>query len=629
MKNPHIEQASIRYRVPDWGDGYFTINDQGHVVVRPRRDGGPEIDLYKVACEQSRHHLSLPVLVRFTDILHDRVDRLHRSFAMAARQHGYKGGYTSLYPIKVNQQHSIVEEFVNYGQARVGLEAGSKPELLAVLGISRDDGVIVCNGYKDREYVRLALYGQMMGHRVFIVIEKFAELQLVLHEARQLGIRPCLGLRVRLASIGAGNWQNSGGDKSKFGLSVSQILDVVAELGRSGQLDCLQLLHFHLGSQLVDIKDIKRGIHECARFYANLYEEGVKIEYVDVGGGLGIDYEGSGSRNPCSMNYSIEAYADNIISTLANLCEKSNIPHPHVFTESGRAMTAHHAILITNVIDVEKVPDGEPQLPASDSHESVQALWQKYAALAESDSDESVRMYKSAVALMTEIQQQFNQGKLSLQQRARAEEIHFAICHRVQRSLLNNSQADNDILHEISIKLTDKYFCNFSLFQSVPDIWGIEQIFPVMPLHRLDEEADRDAMLEDITCDSDGRIDTFVSDHGLDVSLRLHEPRSGEDYLLGIFLVGAYQEILGDMHNLFGDTDSLQVSLDEEGGYRFYNVTQGDSVDSVLRYVHFNPEVLLENYRHKILVSGMDKTMQETCLHAFENGLHGYTYLEK
>ncbi len=625
-----IEQARQTYNVAHWSEGYFDINAAGQVLAKPRPQQASSINLSSLVEDIKGLHLNLPVLVRFIDILHDRVDTLCNSFAEAMGQDGYRGGYTAIYPIKVNQQHSVVREIVEYGAARVGLEAGSKPELMAVLGAARPGSMIVCNGYKDREYVRLALIGQQLGYQVFIVIEKQSELNLVLTQATDLGIKPCLGVRMRLASIGAGKWQNTGGEKSKFGLSAAQVLWVIARLRETGMLDALRMLHFHLGSQLVNIRDIQRGMQECAQFYAGLRNMGVAIDTVDVGGGLGIDYEGTHSRNPCSINYSMQSYAENIVRALLDICKEKGLPHPHILSESGRALTAHHAVLITNIIDTEQVPDtfGLTE-PTEVSPQVLHDLWDAYRRLIESsNSNTAVEVWHDTIHWMQEAQNLFNQGLLALKQRAELEAVYFAICRKVQVLLMNSQRLHHEILERVNDKLADKYFVNFSLFQSIPDVWAIDQIFPVMPLQRLNEQPMRRVVLEDITCDSDGRIDDYVDSEGLETSLPLHSIKPDEEYLLGIFLVGAYQEILGDMHNLFGDTDSINVELRQNGSYQYSQPLQGDTVDNVLRYVHFNPDDLLEQYRARLDVAELNETQRQLYWDELNAGLHGYTYLE-
>ncbi len=630
MTDWSIDKARQTYNVAHWSEGYFDVNSAGQLEVSPRPQQGHRINLTDLVAELKDLHMSLPVLVRFTDILHDRVDTLCNSFTEAMQEIDYKGGYTAIYPIKVNQQYSVVQEIIGHGRDRVGLEAGSKPELMAVLGVARPGSPIVCNGYKDREYVRLALIGQQLGHRVFIVIEKRSELDLVLQQAAELGVMPRLGLRMRLASIGAGKWQNTGGEKSKFGLSASQVLWVVERLREAGMLDALCMLHFHLGSQLVNIRDIQRGMQECARFYAELHALGVAIDTVDVGGGLGIDYEGTRSRNPCSINYSVQGYATNIVRALLDICVAHDLPHPHILSESGRALTAHHAILITNIIDTEQVPESlQINQPEAESPRVLHDLWDGYEQLLEASSSyAAIEVWHDTMHWLQEAQNLFSHGMLTLAQRAEAEAIYFAICRKVQVLLMQSQRLHHEVLERVNEKLADKYFVNFSLFQSIPDVWAIDQIFPVMPLQRLDEAPLRRAVLEDITCDSDGRIDDYVDSEGIETSLPVHAVRPDEEYLLGIFLVGAYQEILGDMHNLFGDTDSINVTLKDDGSYQYSQPLQGDTVDAVLRYVHFNPDDLLEQYRAKLEQAELDAKQQQQYWEELGAGLHGYTYLE-
>jgi len=623
-----IDSALDAYNLAHWGGGYFDINAAGHLTARPDRDPARAgIDLYQLAGELRQSGLKLPVLVRFTDILRDRVDTLCAAFAAAMRNEDYRGRYTAVYPIKVNQQRSVVEQILGHGSERVGLEAGSKPELLAVLALSKPDGVVICNGYKDREYIRLALIGRALGHRVYIVIEKLSELELVLREAEQLGIAPLLGLRVRLASIGAGKWQNTGGDKSKFGLSASQALTVVERLRAADQLAALQLLHFHLGSQIANVRDIQRGLHECARYYVELRRLGAELRVVDVGGGLGVDYEGTRSRSFCSMNYSVQEYANNVVHVLAETCTTHGQPQPDIITESGRAMTAHHAVLITNIIDIDRHPE-EHAVAAPDAQQPaiLHDLWQSLQNL---DGRSALESYHDAAHWLAEAHSMYLHAVLSLEQRAHAEQIYFAICRRVQGLLRPSSRAQREVLDELNEKLADKYFLNFSLFQSMPDVWAIDQIFPIVPLHRLDERPTQRAVIQDMTCDSDGRIDHYVDKEGVETTLPLHAVRAGETYLLGIFLIGAYQEILGDMHNLFGDTDAVNLSLNADGGYHLSQSQQGDTVESVLRYVHFDAAELLTAYRHKIDAAPLDSAQRSAYLDELEEGLSGYTYLEE
>ena len=620
-----LDKARDLYAIDNWSGGYFTVNAAGHVGMRAHRDGEAKVDLQHLADELREQGLRLPVLVRFQDILHDRVDTLCSAFGEAMAEIDYQGGYTAVYPIKVNQQRSVVEQVLAHGDRRVGLEAGSKPELLAVLALARPGGVIVCNGYKDREYLRLALLGRLLGQRIYIVIEKPSELELVIEEARELGVRPLLGMRVRLASIGAGKWQNTGGEKAKFGLSASQALKLIQRLEQESMLDCMGLLHFHMGSQIANLRDIQRGMREAGRFYQELRRLGADIHVVDAGGGLGIDYEGTRSRHYCSMNYSVQEYARNIVRTLHETCLEHDLPHPEIFTESGRAMTAHHAVLVTNVTDVERLGAGEPAPPGSDDEPLIlQDLWALYE---NRDGVSPTEVYHDAAHWLVEAQTMYAHGVFTLEQRARAEELYFAICRRLLESMEGQSRVQREIREELNEKRADKYFCNFSVFQSIPDVWAIEQIFPIMPLSRLDEAPGRRAVLQDLTCDSDGRIDRYVEADGIEPTLRLHAIGPEEDYLIGIFLVGAYQEILGDLHNLFGDTDSINVALTDDG-YRLVEPEYGDTVDELLRYVHFDTGALLEALKHKVDALEIDIATRDALVEELRAGLDGYTYLE-
>ena len=622
------ELARRTYNIKHWGGEYFHINDQGHLAVRPAGANATEIDLFTLAQELREEGLTWPVLVRFTDILRHRVDTLCQAFDAATIAADYDGKYTAIYPIKVNQQHSIVEEFHRHGAGRVGLEAGSKPELMAVLGIAAVGTKVVCNGYKDREYIRLALAGLKLGIRVYIVVEKPSELELVIQEAEQMQVSPLIGMRVKLASIGAGKWQNTGGEKSKFGVTASQLIQAVERLREINKLSSLQMLHFHLGSQLANLQDIKNGMQEAARYFAELCRLGVGIKVVDVGGGLGVDYEGTRSRSYCSMNYSVQEYAQTVVQTIHKTCQQQNLPQPDIFTESGRAMTAHHAMLITNVIDTSQAGD-ELNIKIADRSQIVlHDLWQSYETLKHGKSVSLVETYHDIVNTLSGAQREYAQGKLTLEQRAQAEELYYAACFAIQRQLDNSKKAHREIADSLNEKLACKYFCNFSLFQSLPDIWAIDQIFPIVPLQRLQEEPTARAVLEDITCDSDGRIDYYVDSEGLEGSLPVHRINKGETYLLGIFLVGAYQEILGDMHNLFGDTDSAHIELNVGGGYSIKEKKQGTTVDEVLRYVNFDPVDLLQRYRAKIDATSLTSRVKEQIFADLEAGLHGYTYLE-
>jgi len=601
------EQSAQTYAIENWGDGYFSINAGGHVCVRPSSDKDIELDLYEIAQSLNDKKLSLPVLVRFTDILKDRVKRLSCAFQKACANNDYQGKYTPVYPIKVNQQRQVVEGIL--ASDNVGLEAGSKPELLAIMALS-NQGVVVCNGYKDRAYIRLALIGLKMGLNLYLVIEKPLELELIIEEAARLNIKPQLGLRVRLSSISAGKWQNSGGEKSKFGLHAYEVLQLIERLKQSDLLDSLKLMHFHMGSQIANIHDIKIALKEAGQFYVELCRLGAQIKVVDAGGGLGVDYDGSRSRRESSINYSLDEYAQNIVRSFAELCAEKQMPQPDIFTESGRAFTAHHAVLITNVTDIESVYTNEAEL------------------LALPGVRHPVEHYHDAHFALSEARARFTQDKLSIIDLAKAENDYALICQQIKDQLNPNTQSEATILHELNEKLADKVFCNFSLFQSMPDIWGIDQIFPIMPIHRLDEQPTRSAVIQDLTCDSDGRIDQYIDGQNIEKTLPVHELDKNQPYLIGFFMVGAYQEILGDMHNLFGDTHAINIKLDDNG-YHFYDLQEGEHVSDLLDYVHISTEELKTAYREKLAKSNLSEQQRQDYEQELIAGLTSYTYLEK
>jgi len=625
MSSDRPQDARTVYNVAHWSGGYFDVSDAGRLVARPtRRTGGPEADVYQLARDAQASGLKLPLLIRFLDVLRDRVDHLSRAFAAAMERDGYTGRYTAVYPIKVNQQRRVVEEIVQAAPGRVGLEAGSKPELMAVLAMVPDGGTIICNGYKDRAYIRLALLARRLGLDCWIVMEKLSELELVLQESARLGVAPRLGMRIRLASIGEGKWQNTGGEKSKFGLTASQALAVVERLRGAGALASLGLLHFHMGSQIPNIGDIRRGLREATRYYAELHRLGAPIECVDVGGGLGVDYEGTRSRSFCSMNYSLEEYAQSVVHTLWEGCAEAELPHPDLITECGRAMTAHHAVLVTNVIDVDGVPDGaEPEQPTDGAPLVLHDLW---AALHPDTGRSPLEAYHDASHYLGEAQTMYTHGLLSLEQRAAAERLYHAACRAVRKRLDPTVRSHRAALDDLNERLADKMFGNFSLFQSLPDIWAIDQIFPILPLHRLNEPATARNVIQDLTCDSDGAIHLYVEREGIESTLPLPPYRRGEPYLLGIFMVGAYQEILGDMHNLFGDTDSVNVAADGEG-FVLSGAARGDTVATVLEYVHFSRDELLTAYDRRVARAPLDEEQRRACLTELQAGLDAYTYL--
>lgn len=615
--------ARHTYAVPHWSDGYVDVSDAGEIVMRPRGAAGPALSLPQIVTQARAEGLRLPLLVRFPDILADRLAKMQAAFAKAIGDWQYAGGYTAIYPIKVNQQHSVVSELVHAGSEGFGLEAGSKPELMAVLAMARPGSIVICNGYKDRQYIRLALIGRKLGLRVHIVIEKLSELDHVFAEAKALGVEPLLGVRVRLASIGAGKWQNTGGDKGKFGLSPSQVLTLVERLDAAGLKHTLKLQHFHMGSQISNVRDIANGMREATRYFVELSRMGVPLEIVDVGGGLGVDYEGSRSRSHNSINYSIEQYAATIVQSLAEAVVAEGLSAPHILTEAGRAMTAHHAVLVVDVSEVESVPAGAIEPARTDEPAVLRHLREVHAEL---DVRPPLELYHEAQHHLAEGQTLYALGQLALADRARLDELYYAIANAVRTRLLPAERAHRQALDELDEKLVDKYFVNFSVFESVPDIWAIEQIFPITPIARLNEEPTRRGVIVDLTCDSDGRIDHYVDAEGVDVSLPLHPLKPGESYCLGLFMVGAYQETLGDIHNLFGDTDAVNVRAEGEG-FAFAHKRRGDTTDLMLDYVGYSLEDLRSRYRERIAAAGVTGAAGESLYADLDAGLTAYTYL--
>ncbi len=623
-----IDSARTLYNVEGWGIGYFDINDKGHVVVRPDADNpARELDLYELANDLEAQGVGLPLLLRFSDILCSRIESLTERFARAIREYEYTGEYTTVYPIKVNQQRHVVEEIVEFGKASgVGLECGSKPELQAVLALAEHtDHLIVCNGYKDEEFMRLALMGQKLGHKVFIVLEQLSEVDVLLQVADELGVTPTAGVRIKLHSEGSGRWAKSGGEKSKFGLSTAQLVKLVDRLREQGRLDVLKLIHFHLGSQITDIRYIKAGLQEISRFYAELRAMGVDVSHVDVGGGLGVDYDGSGSTSQASVNYSLQEYANDVVYTLAESCRELDLPMPHIISESGRALTAHHALLLLSVIDVESQADNVMPAVEEEDHTFLHEMGEDFKAV----NKRRVReVYHDATYGKERAQELFNTGVLTLRERAKAEQIYIATIIAVARLAELDREEYADIIEELDAILTDRYFCNFSLFQSLPDSWAIDQLFPIMPIHRLLEEPTRRGTLQDVTCDSDGKIESFIGGRTAKPSLPLHAFTDGDPYILGIFLTGAYQEILGDLHNLFGDTNAVHIRL-SENGYEVAELVHGDTVTEVLAYVQYRASDLLATFRRKVAAAtGITRQEANTFIADYVAGLEGYTYLE-
>jgi arginine decarboxylase len=628
-----IDSARTLYNVEGWGAGFFAINERGHVVVRPDKgDETRELDLFELTNDLEEQGVGLPLLLRFSDILRSRIEALSVRFDQAREEFGYTGGYTTVYPIKVNQQRHVVEEIVEFGKSHgVGLECGSKPELQAVLALSEStDHLIVCNGYKDDEFMRLALMGQKLGHQMFIVLEQLSEIDVLLRAADDLGVQPTAGVRIKLSSTGFGRWAQSGGEKSKFGLNSAQLVKLVDKLRALDRLDVLKLIHFHLGSQITDIRYIRSGLQEVARFYAELRGLGVDITHVDVGGGLGVDYDGTNSTSNASVNYSLQEYANDVVYTIADECRERELPMPHLISESGRALTAHHALLLVKVIDVES--HAEPPLPelGEDDHTLLHEMVEDYRTVCRKNvSMRRIReVFHDATFDKDRAHQLFNSGVLSLRGRAMADQIFTATINAIARIAERDRQKFADIIMDLDATLVDRYFCNFSLFQSLPDSWAIDQLFPIMPVHRLDEEPLRRGTLQDVTCDSDGKIDRFVGDKNGRPSLELHDLHEGEPYVLGIFLTGAYQEILGDLHNLFGDTNAVHIRL-TPNGYAVTDLVHGDTVTEVLNYVQFRASDLLATFRKKV---GAARTLSRQDANMFiaeyVAGLEGYTYLE-
>ncbi|WP_017444521.1 biosynthetic arginine decarboxylase [Gayadomonas joobiniege] len=625
MSVKNTEHAKQIYNINNWSDGYFDINQHGEVVAQPKGQPAQQVPFTQIIQSLQEAGLRLPVLLRFTDILSDRVVNLHNAFEHAIKQHHYQGCYTPVYPIKVNQQHSVVEQLLT-SPVELGLEAGSKAELLAILGSSTKKLTIVCNGYKDLEFLQLAIAGQQMGHQVHVVIEKVSELKLLLAASEQMQACPIIGIRIRLNSTGRGRWQNSGGEKGKFGLTAEQLLQAIELIKKADKLAYFNMVHFHIGSQIANIRDIQIAIRECARYYAELRLMQVPINLVDVGGGLGVDYEGSGSRSHCSTNYDMHEYARNIVAGLNEVCQQYQLPHPDIITESGRAMTAHHAVLITNLIDQEAPTQKLPPFKlAADAPSETQEM----AALVNHLSPRNaLEVYHDAVHYFSEAQQKFTLGLYSLSHWAELEGLYFSVLALVRQQLDNKARAHRLIKDELDEKLAIKMFANFSLFQSLPDAWGIQQIFPVLPLSQLDQPLTQRAIIQDITCDSDGQIKQYADGMGTETSLPVPPYRPETPYYLGMFMLGAYQEILGDMHNLFGDTDSAHIEFNARGQLKINRILHGDTAESVLATVHFQKNSLLEMYQQHLAASQLTDEQKDALYLLLKNGLEGYTYFE-
>ena len=621
--------ASELYDVASWGKGYFSVGDNGHVRVHPEKDPARSIDLKQLVDTLLLRGINLPILIRFADILKHRLGEIHSAFQTAITEHRYQGDYCCVYPIKVNQQRQVVEEVLEFGKPyRFGMEAGSKPELMAVMALVDNDTPIICNGFKDDEYIEMAMLAQKMGRKIIPVVEKYTELHLILKYSQRVGVRPAIGLRVKLASRGSGRWKSSGGYRSKFGLSATEAMRAFQELRDLGMADCCNLLHFHLGSQITNIRQIKAAVNEAVRVYVDLARAGAGLKYLDVGGGLGIDYDGSQTDFESSVNYTLQEYANDIIYHVQNVCDEVGVPHPTIVTESGRAIAAYHSVLVFNVLGVAGMGEVEvvPELPP-DAEQPLVDLQETLRSLSAKNLLES---YHDAQQALDQALNLFSLGYLSLEQRCIAENLYWTISRRIQKQARELDYFPEE-LEGIEAMLSDTYFCNFSLFQSMPDSWAIKQLFPLMPIHRLDEEPTRHAVLGDITCDSDGKVDAFIDRRDVKRTLALH-PFSGENYYLGAFLLGAYQEILGDLHNLFGDTNAVHVRLSPSGDVILDSVIKGDTVREVLNYVQFSSDSLVIKLRRDVETALRESrlTYEESgaLLRFYEEGLHGYTYLE-
>ena len=623
-------EAAELYDVASWGKGYFSVGKNGNLLVHPEKDTSRAIDLKELVDNLQLRGISLPILIRFGEILKHRLGEMHQAFQNAIAEHNYKNNYCCVYPIKVNQQRQVVEEVFEYGRPyKFGLEAGSKPELLAVLAIADNQTPIICNGFKDDEYIEMVMLAKKIGRNIIPVVEKYTELDLILKHSQRMGVRPVIGLRVKLASRGSGRWKSSGGYRSKFGLTITEALRALDQLKAVHMEDCLQLLHFHLGSQITNIRQIKGAVMEAARVFVELHRAGAGLAFMDVGGGLGIDYDGSQTDFESSVNYTLQEYANDVVYHIQSICDEAEVPHPVIVSESGRAVVAYHSMLVFNVLGVTGFSDSDnlPEIP-EDVEQPLIDLRETLRGLSNKNMLESFHDAQQALDSALNL---FSLGYLPLQQRSWAESIYWLICRRIQK-LAKELAYFPEELEGLDGLLSDTYFCNFSLFQSMPDSWAVKQLFPIMPIHRLEEEPSRPGILGDISCDSDGKVDQFIDRRDVKKTLLMH-PFNGEPYILGAFLVGAYQEILGDLHNLFGDTNAVHVGLDSDGKVVLEAVIQGDTVREVLDYVQFQSKTLVEQFRRAVEAAVRDgKISYEesgTLLRFYEDGLNGYTYLEQ
>ena len=630
MKKWTIEDSKEIYNIKGWGVNFFGVNEKGHVYVTPKKNN-VQVDLKEVVDELAAAHISAPLLLRFPDILDTRIQSTAACFEKATKEYNFKGDHYIVFPIKVNQMRPVIEEIISHGaKYNIGLEAGSKPELHAVLAQHMDsDSIVICNGHKDQNFIEMALLAQKMGKRLFLVIEKLPELRIIAETAAKLNVRPNLGIRIKLASSGAGKWQESGGDASKFGLNSSELLLALEMLDKMGLRDCLKLIHFHIGSQITKIRRISTALREAAQYYVQLHQMGFGIEFVDCGGGLGVDYDGTRSSNSeSSVNYSIQEYVNDCVYTFVDAADKNNIPHPTLISEGGRSLAAHHSVLILDVLESVSAPQmPEDFQPGENDHQLVHDLTEIWDKLSTRSMLED---WHDAEDIREEALDLFRHGIIDLKTRAQIESLYWAITHEVSE-LAHHQKHVPDELRSLDKQMADKYFCNFSLFQSMPDSWGIDQLFPIMPIQRLDEQPTRSAQIQDITCDSDGKVATYVNGGQQTSYIPLHPIKQGEHYYIGVFLVGAYQEILGNMHNLFGDTNAVHISVDDNG-YHIDKTIDGETVADVLEYVQYSPKNLVR--RLEIWVAKSVKECKITLeegkefISNYRAGLYGYTYLE-
>jgi arginine decarboxylase len=632
IRNWKLADSVETYGVQNWGKGYFGVNALGHVTVHPNKKPEEAIDLKLLIDELREQDYNVPILIRFADILRHRVSEIADAFGRAITEAGYKGDYSCVYPIKVNQQRHVVEEFLDFGKPfKFGIEAGSKPELLAVLAITNGgDTPIICNGFKDDEFIKMVMLAHKCGKNIIPVVEKFSELELIVKHAQELEVRPVIGVRVKLASRGSGRWRTSAGYRSKFGLTITEVLEALDYLKARGMEDCLQLTHFHLGSQITNIRKVKDALNEAARVFVELYRAGAGLKFMDVGGGLGIDYDGSQTDFESSINYTLEEYANDVVFRIKTVCDEAEVPHPTIISESGRAVVAYHSVLVFDVLGTSNFDRND--FPETIPEDSPQPIHDLLATLRDLNKRNYVEGYHDSLERMEEVLNLFNLGYLPIELRALAERLFWSVGRKLQRICSELDYVPEE-LQNLDTMMSDTYFCNFSVFQSMPDSWAIKQLFPIMPIHRLDQAPTRRAVLGDITCDSDGKVDQFIDRRDVRSTLELHPFTPGEPYFLGAFLVGAYQEILGDLHNLLGDTNAVHINLLEDGTYEIDDFIPGDRVSEVLNYVQFSAEKLCERMRKDVdrAVRAGKITSKEArqFLRFYEDGMDGYTYLEE